>query len=142
MLESVPVAPIVTVAGFAVAAFVTVTLSTADAVAEEMRNGLPLPSRIDVTCGVVSDGLVPKTFSPVPVEVVKALRRFALEGVARNVATPVASPLTPVLIGSPVAFVRVTLVGVPNTPPFGIVTVPVNVGLAIGASVLSAGVSV
>ena len=43
--------------------------------------------------------------------------RFALVGVAKNVATPVPRPLTPVLIGSPVAFVRVPDDGVPRAPP-------------------------
>ena len=37
--------------------------------------------------------------------------------------------------GNPVAFVRVAEAGVPNTALSGIVTVPVNVGLAIGAYV-------
>jgi hypothetical protein len=35
--------------------------------------------------------------------------------IAAAVAKPVPRPLTPVLIGSPVAFVRVALVGVPRT---------------------------
>lgn len=38
--------------------------------------------------GVISVGLVPKTFSPVPVDVVRALSKFALDGVVRNVDTP------------------------------------------------------
>ena len=42
---------------------------------------------------------------------------MALEGVARNVATHVPSPLTPVEMGRPVAFVRVPLDGVPSAPP-------------------------
>ena len=40
--------------------------------------------------------------------------RFALDGVAKNVATPVPRPLTPVLIGSPVALVSVAADGVPK----------------------------
>ncbi len=40
---------------------------------------------------------------------------LALDGVARNVATPVPRPDTPVAIGRPVAFVRVADVGVPRT---------------------------
>jgi hypothetical protein len=39
-------------------------------------------------------------------------------------------PVTPVVNGRPVAPVRVIDVGVPKTEPVGIVTVPVNVGLA------------
>ena len=65
--------------------------------------------------GVTSAGDVANTAAPVPVSSVKALRRFALDGVARNVATPVPNPLTPVLIGNPVQFVSVPLVGVPST---------------------------
>lgn len=45
---------------------------------------------------------------------VSAEARFAPDGVARNVATPVPKPETPVLIGSPVAFVRTTADGVPR----------------------------
>src|SRR4051812_38784461 len=42
-------------------------------------------------------------------------------------------PVTPVVNGNPVRLVAVMLVGVPNTAPLGIVTVPVKVGEAIGA---------
>jgi hypothetical protein len=42
---------------------------------------------------------------------------LALVGVAKNVATPVPKPLTPVEIGSPVAFVNVPDDGVPRAPP-------------------------
>jgi len=59
-------------------------------------------------------GAVEKTSDPDPVSSVTADARFALDGVARNVATPVPRPLTPVLIGSPVALVRLTDVGVPR----------------------------
>jgi hypothetical protein len=65
--------------------------------------------------GVTSVGLVAKTFAPLPVSSVKAAARFALDGVARKVATPVPRPDTPVEIGRPVAFVKVALVGVPRT---------------------------
>jgi len=64
--------------------------------------------------GVVSVGDVAKTNAPVPVSSVTALMRFALDGVVRNVATPAASPLTPELIGRPVALVNVPEVGVPS----------------------------
>ena len=50
-----------------------------------------------------------------PVLVVRAVARFALVGVARNVATPAARPLTPVEIGRPVQLVSVPDVGVPRT---------------------------
>jgi hypothetical protein len=65
--------------------------------------------------GVVSVGLVPNTSAPVPVSFVTAARRLAELGVARNVATPVPRPETPVEIGRPVALVRVPLAGVPRT---------------------------
>jgi len=58
---SVPLAPIVTVAGVPVAALVTVMLSTALPVAEDLINGFPLASLIVVTLGVVRTGLVEKT---------------------------------------------------------------------------------
>ena len=41
--------------------------------------------------------------------------RFADDGVAKNVATPDPRPLTPVLIGSPVALVSVAAEGVPKS---------------------------
>ena len=64
--------------------------------------------------GVTKVGLVAKTADPLPVSSVRAAAKLADEGVARNVATPVPSPLTPVETGSPVQFVRVPLVGVPS----------------------------
>ena len=64
--------------------------------------------------GVTNVGEVANTAEPVPVSSVKAESKFALLGVAKKVATPVPRPLTPVLIGKPVAFVKVPLVGVPR----------------------------
>lgn len=64
--------------------------------------------------GVVSAGLVANTNAPEPVSPVTAAAKLAEDGVARNVATPVPRPDTPVAIGSPVAFVRVADAGVPN----------------------------
>jgi len=72
------------------------------------------------SAGVTSAGLVANTKAPVPVSPVTAAARLALDGVARKVATPVPSPLTPVLIGRPVAFVRTPAEGVPI---FGVVSV-------------------
>ena len=40
--------------------------------------------------------------------------KFELVGVAKKLETPLASPDTPVDIGSPVAFVKVAELGVPN----------------------------
>ena len=65
--------------------------------------------------GVTSVGLVANTLAPLPVSSVKAAAKLAEEGVAKNVATFAPKPLTPVLIGSPVALVKVAEVGVPKT---------------------------
>lgn len=64
--------------------------------------------------GVTRVGVLAKTRAPVPVSSVTALARLADDGVARNVATPVPRPETPVLIGKPVALVSVALAGVPS----------------------------
>lgn len=64
--------------------------------------------------GVTSVGLVANTFAPVPVSSVKAAAKLALDGVAKNVAMPVANPLTPVDTGRPVQLVKVPDVGVPK----------------------------
>lgn len=64
--------------------------------------------------GVTKVGEVANTFAPVPVSSVNAAAKFALLGVAKKVATPDPNPDTPVLIGRPVAFVKVPLVGVPR----------------------------
>jgi len=77
--------------------------------------------------GVTNVGLVANTKAPVPVSSVTAAARLALEGVPKNVATPVPNdvmpvppfatgsvPVTPVDRGKPVALVSVTDVGVPN----------------------------
>lgn len=67
--------------------------------------------------GATSVGVFANTFAPVPVSSVRAAARFALDGVARNVATPVPRPDTPVEIGNPVTFVIVPDDGVPSAPP-------------------------
>ena len=59
-------------------------------------------------------GNVANTKEPEPVSSVIADAKLALVGVAKNVATPVPKPLTPVDIGSPVPFVSVTDAGVPK----------------------------
>jgi hypothetical protein len=64
--------------------------------------------------GVTRVGDVANTIDPVPVSLVMAAAKLALDGVAKAVATFAASPETPVEIGRPVALVRVPLVGVPN----------------------------
>jgi hypothetical protein len=65
--------------------------------------------------GVTRVGLVAKTSEPDPVSSVTALAKFAEEGVARKVATPVPRPLTPVETGRPVQLVSVPEAGVPRT---------------------------
>ena len=64
--------------------------------------------------GVTSVGDVANTKAPLPVSFVTAAAKLADEGVAKNVATPVAKPLTPVEIGRPVPLVSVTDWGVPK----------------------------
>ena len=78
-----------------------------------------VPTRDDGVprAGVTRVGLVANTNAPLPVSSVTADARLALEGVPRNVATPDPRPETPVLIGSPVAFVSVALDGVPSADP-------------------------
>jgi hypothetical protein len=64
--------------------------------------------------GVTSVGELANTKAPVPVSSVTAVAKFADVGVAKKVATPVPKPLTPVLIGKPVALVNVADEGVPK----------------------------
>ena len=64
--------------------------------------------------GVTKVGELVNTRLPVPVSSVTAAARFADDGVAKKVAMPVPRPETPVEIGKPVAFVRVTEEGVPK----------------------------
>jgi len=85
--------------------------------------------------GVTNVGEVAKTKAPDPVSPVTADARLALEGVARNVATPVPNPLTPVEIGRPVALVSVPLDGVPRAPPL------VTIELSTNAEVIVAQVA-
>jgi hypothetical protein len=76
---------------------------------------------------VTKVGLLANTKEPVPVSSVTAEIRLALEGVPKKVATPVPKdvipvpplatgkvPVTPVVRGRPVAFVKVAELGVPN----------------------------
>jgi hypothetical protein len=64
--------------------------------------------------GVVKLGLVVNATVPDPASSVSAAARFAEDGVARNVATPVPRPEIPVATGSPVTFVIVPDAGVPR----------------------------
>ena len=96
--------------------------------------------------GVVSVGDVANTNEPEPVSSVTAAARFALDGVAKNVATFAPRPLMPVDTGKPVALVNVPEDGVPNAPPLttnapadpvltpNAVTTPVPVVMVLGAT--------
>jgi hypothetical protein len=68
-----------------------------------------------VIVALVSVGEVAKTFAPLPVSSVRHEARFALDGVAKKVATLVPRPETHVDIGKPVQLVSVPLEGVPRT---------------------------
>jgi hypothetical protein len=65
--------------------------------------------------GVISDGDVANTRGPEPVSSVTAAARFALLGVARKAETPEPRPDIPVDTGRPVAFVRISELGVPRS---------------------------
>ena len=91
--------------------------------------------------GVVSVGEVANTATPVPVSSVKAVLKLALLGVAKNVAMPVANPLTPVAIGNPVQLVNVPLVGVPSTGDTSVMLVLVHALMLPLATVPNAGVT-
>ena len=77
--------------------------------------------------GVTNVGVLANTAAPVPVSSVSAAARFALDGVAKNVATFAAKPETPVAIGKPVQLVNVPEVG---TPRIGVT----QVGLVLNTS--------
>jgi hypothetical protein len=68
--------------------------------------------------GVTSVGELANTRAPLPVSSVTAVAKFADDGVAKNVATPVPRPEIPVDTGNPVALVNVPDEGVPKAPPF------------------------
>lgn len=64
--------------------------------------------------GATKVGLVAKTAEPDPVSSVKAVRKLADDGVAKNVATLAPKPDTPVETGKPVQLVNVPDCGVPK----------------------------
>jgi hypothetical protein len=97
-------------------------VNVADVAGAVMATLLTLVADATPNVGVTSVGLVANTKEPEPVSLVTADAKLALEGVAKNVATPVPRPETPVEIGRPVQLVNVPELGVPRT---GVV----NVGL-------------
>ena len=64
--------------------------------------------------GVTRVGVVANTATPVPVSSVNAVRKLALLGVAKKVATLAAKPLMPVATGNPVQLVKTPPEGVPS----------------------------
>ena len=90
-----------------------------------------------VKVGFVSVGVLANTNAPEPVSSVTAEAKLADDGVARNVATPVPRPLTPVEIGRPVALVSVPDEGVPRAPPLttGAPAVPTFTAKAVATPV-------
>jgi len=73
----------------------------------------PVPLLVRTGFDIV--GAVPNTKAPVPVSSVTADAKFALDGVAKNAATPVPNPLMPVATGKPVALASVIVGPVANT---------------------------
>jgi hypothetical protein len=90
------------------------TVGAAALTALKLLNTRLVPVAAPMT-GVTSVGVVANTAEPVPVSSVKAVRKLALLGVAKNVATLAANPLMPVATGKPVQLVNVPLCGVPST---------------------------
>ena len=89
----------------------------------------------DAVCALVASS--ERTTFPVPISSVIIEAKLEDEGVAKKVATPVPNPDTPVDTGSPVAFVNVPEVGVPNAPPLitGAPAVPVLTASAVAIPV-------
>jgi hypothetical protein len=96
-----------------------VTMAAGNAVPARLAAGNPVvlvnvPLVGVPNIGVTNVGDVANTKEPEPVSSLTADAKLALVGVAKNVATPVPKPDTPVDMGKPVAFVKVALVGVPS----------------------------
>ena len=73
-----------------------------------------LPEAGVPNAGVTKVGLVANTNDPEPVSSVTEAAKLALDGVAKNVATPEPKPEIPVETGKPVQFVSVPDAGVPS----------------------------
>jgi len=95
------------VATFAAKPLTPVLIGKPVALVSTAADGVP-------NAGVTKVGELANTSAPVPVSSVAAAAMFALDGVASAVATFAAKPLTPVLIGKPVALVSTAADGVPN----------------------------
>jgi len=81
--------------------------------------------------GVTNVGEVANTKEPEPVSSVTAVARLALDGVAKNVATFVPNPDTPVDTGKPVQLVNTPLDGVPNAGVVNVGEVRVNPAMVV-----------
>lgn len=113
-LESVPVSVNVLLA---VNVLPSAMVNVADVAGAVMATLLTLVAVATPNVGVTSVGVLANTNAPVPVSSVTAANRLALDGVAKNVATPVPNPEIPVDTGSPEQLVNVPELGVPNAPP-------------------------
>lgn len=133
VIVSIAVVPLMNT--MAVVGAIVVALAIVGAAAEVART----PD----TIGVVRVGVVAKTAAPVPVSSVSAVRRLADDGVAKNVAMPVANPDTPEATGSPVQFVSVPDAGVPSAgvTSVGDVNVPLENVPPVTAGVVIVGVA-
>jgi hypothetical protein len=108
--------------------FVTPVVVRVRLLAPERMKLLAPKVMVDGRIGVpVKVGEVAKTRLPEPVSFVTAAARLAEDGVARKVATLAPRPETPVVIGRPVALVKVAALGVPR---FGVV----NTGELVNAT--------
>jgi hypothetical protein len=102
----------------------SITVNVADVVGAVIVSLLILVAVATPNMGVTNVGVLANTNAPVPVSSVIAEIRFALDGVANQVATPVPSPVI-----DPTAGVMVTLLAAVISPfPFT-VNVPVWVAL-------------
>lgn len=86
--------------------------ASVDAVAADAT---PVPVASPLITGVPSVGVVPKTKRPVPVLSVCAERRFADDGVASHVATPVPRPVMEPTAGVTVVFPEAVISPLPLT---------------------------
>ena len=108
-----------------------VTMAAGNAVPAKLAAGNPVvfvnvPLVGVPNIGVTNVGEVANTKDPEPVSSVTAVARLALDGVAKNVPTPVPNPDTPVDTGKPVQFVNTPLEGVPRAGVVNVGEVRVN----------------
>lgn len=127
-LPEVPEPVIVTLVPAVTRPFIVVTVPAVNPAAVPVKL-VAMPLAGVPRAGVTKVGELENTAFPVPVDVVRAVKRLALEGVPRNVAIPVPRPLIPVLTGKPVAFVSVPEAGVPSAGVTNVLLVRVCVSV-------------